>query len=107
MMLNTCNYYIVQGTVVLNENGTRIYQIVRIKQYRFEGGYSHLHNSSSDSIIVVLTIGATLVRKDIVLVKEQENSSLSFEFLEGVNDGVVYPSKLNKLLLLNTSVKLQ
>ena len=35
------------------------------------------------------------MRKDIALVEEQENGSISFRFLEGINDGVIYPSKLN------------
>ena len=82
---------------MFDETGTRIYPIVRIKQYRFEGECPcacacMIHLLQLTLILVV--IGDSLIRKDIAFVEEQEDGSLSFSFLEGINDSVIYPSKL-------------
>ena len=44
--------------------------------------------------LILVVIGDSLIRKDIAFVEEQEDGSISFSFLEGINDSVIYPSKL-------------
>ena len=82
---------------MFDETGTRIYPIVRIKQYRFEGKCpcvcACMIHLLQLTLILVVT-GDSLIRKDIAFVEEQEDGSLSFSFLEGINDSVIYPSKL-------------
>ena len=41
-----------------------------------------------------LIIGTTLIRRSIAFVEEQKNGSILFRFLPGIDDGVVYPSKI-------------
>ena len=53
-----------------------------------------MHASSSATDQIILNLGDSLIRKDIAFVEEQEDGSLSFSFLEGINDSVIYPSKL-------------
>jgi hypothetical protein len=58
-----------------------------------------LHGSSSaaDKLKFIIELsykGTSLTRKDIAFVEEQKNGSISFKLLEGIDDGVIYPSKL-------------
>ena len=55
-----------------------------------------MHDSSSATDQIKLNLGDSLVRKDIAFVEEQEDDSISFSFLEGINDSVIYPSKLER-----------
>ncbi|MCG8625306.1 MAG: hypothetical protein MJE68_25315 [Proteobacteria bacterium] len=79
---------------MLDVTGTRIYPIVRIKQYRFEGKVNVHNNISYAWRSSLIVLGISLIRKDIAFVEQQKNGSISFKFLKGIDDGVIYPSKL-------------
>ena len=89
---------------MLDETGTRIYPIVRIKQYRYEGrqcpgmhvcrASSGTDHTLSNNHACMIVVGTSLIRKDIAFVEQQKNGSISFRFLEGIDDNVIYPGKL-------------
>jgi hypothetical protein len=51
-------------------------------------------SSSPADQVTLIVLGTSLTRKDIAFVEEQKNGSILFKFLEGIDDDVIYPSKL-------------
>jgi hypothetical protein len=56
-------------------------------------------SSSPADQVTLIVLGTSLTRKDIAFVEEQKNGSISFKFLEGIDDGAIYPSKLINTIL--------